>query len=151
VDATGLQELATKQGPLFWGAAAAAALGGSLLVAALAMQARRFRPRIAWRGPRLRLRRGRAPVPAFPAAPLARAVPGGYAPAGVTGYAASTRPAAAPAGSAAAAGLSPDYTVALTRLRRASEKLARLQADSGESRLKATAGGADLMYRQGVG
>jgi len=150
VDLTGLQELTTKQGPLFWGAAAAAALGASLLVAALTMQARRFRPRIHWftlRAPRLRQRRAKAP--AVPAAPLARAVPGGYAPAGLAGYAAAARPvAAAPA---AGSNLSPDYTLALTRLRRASEKLARLQSDSGESRLKPVTSGVDLLSRQGVG
>jgi hypothetical protein len=150
VDPTGLQELATKQGPLFWGAAAAAALGASLLVAALAMQARRFRPRVrwfAWRAPRRR----RATATAVPAAPLARAVPGGYAPAGLAGYAAAARPAAIAAVPAAGPNPSPDYTLALTRLRRASEKLARLQSDSGESRLKAATSGVDLLSRQGVG
>ena len=139
MDLTGLQELATKQGPLFWGAAAAAALGASLLVAALAMQARRFRPRIRWSAPRRRPRRAPAPV-----APLARAVPGGYAPAGATGYATVLPPSTG-------LKVSPDYTLALTRLRRASEKLARLQSDSGESRLKAAAGGVDLLSRKSVG
>ena len=43
---TALQNLANGQGPLFWGSAAAAALGASLLVAALLMQARRWRLRI---------------------------------------------------------------------------------------------------------
>lgn len=138
MDLTGLQSLAAKQGPLFWGAAAAAALGVSLLVAALTLQARRLRLPMRWPRPRWRPRR--APVPVTP---LARAVPGGYAPAG---YA-----AAPPAAAAALANPAPDYSLALLRLRRASEKLARLQTDSSESRLKATGGGVDLLSRRGVG
>jgi hypothetical protein len=140
VDLTGLQSLAAKQGPLFWGAAAAAALGASLLVAALTLQARRLRLRLPMRFHRPRWRPRRAPVPVTP---LARAVPGGYAPAG---YA-----AAPPTAAAAFANPAPDYSLALLRLRRASEKLARLQTDSSESRLKATGGGVDLLSRRGVG
>jgi len=146
VDLTGLQNLAAKQGPLFWGAAAAAALGASLLVAAVALQTRRLRLRIHWRVPRRRPRR----TPAA-ATPLARAIPGGYAPAGAAGRASVLPPVAGSAMPVAGSALAPDYSLALTRLRRASEKLARLQADSGESRLKAAAGGVDLMSRRGVG
>jgi hypothetical protein len=146
MDLTGLQNLAAKQGPLFWGAAAAAALGASLLVAALALQTRRLRLRIRWRLPRWRLRR----VPA-PATLLARAVPGGYAPAGAAGYLATSAPVAGLAISTAKPDATPDYSLALMRLRRASEKLARLQPDSAESRLKATSGGVDLISRRGVG
>lgn len=146
MDLTGLQNLAAKQGPLFWGAAAAAALGASLLVAALALQTRRLRLRIHWHLPRWRPRQ----APAF-VKPLARAVPGGYAPAGAAGCLAAPPHVAGMAISAAKPDAAPDYSLVLMRLRRASEKLARLQPGSAESRLKATGGGVDLISRQGVG
>lgn len=140
---TTLQSLADGQGPLFWGAAAAAALGASLLVAALLMQARRWRFRFAL--PRLgrpsfpRFRRRRAPAPG-----LARAVPGGYAPV--------ARPVLPPVTTAASsAGPGPDLGPALARLRRASDRLAELQETSTESRLKGTPRGVDLKARRGVG
>lgn len=146
MDLTGLQNLAAKQGPLFWGAAAAAALGASLLVAALALQTRRLRLRMHWRLPRWRPRRVPKSV-----TPLARAVPGGYAPAGAAGYLASPSPVAGLAVSVSGSRAAPDYSPVLMRLRRASEKLARLQPESGECQLKATGGGVDLVSRRGVG
>ncbi len=146
MDLTGLQNLAAKQGPLFWGAAAAAALGASLLVAALALQTRRLRLRMHWRLPRWRPRRAPKSV-----TPLARAVPGGYAPAGAAGYLAAPSPVAGMAVSVAGPHAAPDYSLALIRLRRASEKLASLRPDSPESRLKAIGGGVDLISRRGVG
>lgn len=134
MDLSSLQKLATGQGPLFWGAAAAAALGVALLVAAGMLGARRL-PR-----PRLQLRRRRGGrAPGGPAV-LVREVPGGYAPIGWTGPL-----AAVPAPTA------PDYGQALARLRRASEQLARLQQDGAESRLKPGPGKADLLSRRGVG
>lgn len=141
---TTLQSLADGQGPLFWGAAAAAALGASLLVAALMMQARRWRFRISL--PRLarpsfrRFRRRGAPAPG-----LARAVPGGYAP-----VARPVLPPMAAAGTPAAA-MGPDLGPALARLRRASDRLAELQEATAESRLKGTPGKVDLKARRGVG
>lgn len=137
---TTLRSLADGQGPLFWGAAAAAALGASLLVAALLMQARRWRFRLTL--PRLgrpnfrRPRRGAAPAPG-----LARAVPGGYAPVG--------RPAIQPM--AAAPAPTADLGPALARLRRASDRLAELHDAAAESRLKGTPRGVDLKVRRGVG
>lgn len=137
---TSLQNLANGQGPLFWGAAAAAALGASLLVAAVLMQARRWRFRVSL--PRLarprfhRPGRGRAPAPG-----LARAVPGGYAPAARTAM-----PPAAMAPAPAA-----DLGPALARLRRASDRLAELREAAADSRLKGTPAGVDLKVRRGVG
>lgn len=147
MDLTGMQELAARQGPLFWGAAAAATLGASLLVAAVALQARRLRPSLRRLLPRRRRRRPAA----APAMPLARAVPGGYAPAGPAGSGAVPAPGAGYSAPVAGSGVSPDYSLALTRLRRAGDKLARLQTDSADSRLKVTGGGVDLVSRRGVG
>lgn len=133
-----LQPLLTGQGPLFWGAAAAAALGASLLMAALVMQSRRSgaarRPdRRRWRWP---LRR-----PVRPGA--ARAVPGGYAPA---------RPQLAGAVPPTPAGpTAPDLAPLLARLRRASDRLAALQAESGDSRLKGHPAPTEQLFRRGVG
>lgn len=128
------------QGPLFWGAAAAAALGASLLAAALALRLRRRSPVSRARRAPLRqlFRRQRgAPVPG-----AARAVPGGYAPS----HPALTR---TPAGTSAPAGA--DTDLLLARLRRASERLAALQAEAGESRLKAGPARSDQLYRRGFG
>ena len=142
-----LQALATGQGPLFWGAAAAAALGASLLAAALLLQLRRpragrarprrrFQPVMRLRLPRLALFGRR------PAAPgVARPVPGGYAPAR------PGQPAAAPAPAAEA----PDLDLLLARLRRASDRLAALQAPAADSRRKGTPARTDHLYRRGVG
>lgn len=134
MDLNSVQHLAARQGPLFWGAAAAAALGASLLVAALLLQVRKNPLRRAMRLPRRSARVGASPLG------LARPAPGGYAPAS----------RAAPL-AAAAGPIGPDYDQALARLRRASEQLARLQQDGRESRLKATPGKADLLSRRGVG
>lgn len=128
------------QGPLFWGAAAATALGASLLAAALALRLRRSSP-----VPRARLaplrqlfsRRRGAPAPG-----AARAVPGGYVPAQP---ALSRTPAATTAPAAA------DTDLLLARLRRASDRLAALQAEGGESRLKAGPARSDQLYRRGLG
>lgn len=151
-----LGELAGAKGPLFWGAAAAAALGASLLAAALALQLRRFRPRSRPAAARPRVRPGGRPgirLPWFPlrrrpAAPAgaARAVPGGYAPA---------RPALAhspaPAGTVPGAAMTPDYAPMLARLRRASDRLAAIQPAAADSRLKAGPSRTDQLYREGVG
>jgi hypothetical protein len=136
----GLIHATGTQGPLFWGAAAAAALGASLLAAALALRLRRRSPiprdRLA---PLRRLfrRRGGTPAPG-----AARAVPGGYVPAQP---ALSRTPAAATAPAAA------DADLLLARLRRASDRLAALQAEGGESRLKAGPARTDQLYRRGIG
>ncbi len=138
---TALQNLANGQGPLFWGSAAAAALGASLLVAALLMQARRWRLRIRFpRFGRFSFHRPRRHG-ATPAPGLARAVPGGYAPA------ARQAVQSLPSASAPAADLGP----ALARLRRASDRLAELREATSDSRLKGTPGGVDLKVRRGVG
>lgn len=126
--------------PLLWAAAAAAALGASLLAAALALRLRRRpasrRPRrsVAWLQPR--------PDYPLPGRGAARAVPGGYAPA---------QPALTPAPGAAAAPAAADLDVLLARLRRASDRLAALQDDARESRLKAGPAPSDQLYRKGVG
>jgi hypothetical protein len=65
----GLRTLITGQGPLFWGAAAAAAVGAALLSAALVMHLRRLGPSV--RRPRLgrlhfRFRRSRPARAAVP-------------------------------------------------------------------------------------
>lgn len=144
----GLEKLATGQGPLFWGAAAAAALGASLVAAALVLQLRRRpvraarparRARLAFPWPRfLRPRRNLA-LPG-----LARAVAGGYAPAlpGAT----AARPAAAPDPQAG-----PELAALLLRLRQASDRLAALQTGLGESGLKGTPVEVDQLYRRGLG
>jgi len=128
------------QDPLFWAAAATAALGAALLAAALALRLRR-RPRgprsrrvLVW--PRFRPRR------ALPLAGAARAVPGGYAPA---------QPALTPPPAAAAAPAAADLDLLLARLRRAGDRLAALQDEAGESRLKAGAARTDHLHRRGVG
>ncbi len=144
----GLEKLVTGQGPLFWGAAAAAALGASLVAAALVLQlrrrpARRVRParriHLALPWPRfLRPRR----TPAMPG--LARAVAGGYAPAFPGGGAA--RPVAP-----SDPGAGPELAALLLRLRRASDRLAALQTGVGESGLKGTPADVDQLYRRGLG
>lgn len=146
-----LQPLATGQGPLFWGAAIAAALGASLLAAALILQlkrpgARKARPRRQLPAlPRLRLPRlalpGRRLGKAAAASGVARVVPGGYAPA---------HPAAA-VGAPVASPETPDLDLVLARLRRASDRLASLQAPPADSRLKGTPTRTDQLYRRGVG
>ena len=127
MDLSGAQHLITGQGPLFWGAAAAAALGASLLTAALVMQFGRLRPRLRLRPVGLHRRRAKAPVTA-PA--VARAVPGGYAPAGATGPATAWAPIVA---TGAAEGAPVDFGPALARLRRASERLAGLREPAADS------------------
>lgn len=138
MDLTAVQNLVTGQGPLFWGAAAAAALGASLLVAALVMRVGRGRARRRFSLPR---RPRRKPVAAAPA--MARAVPGGYAPA-VPGGHGSTR-----GGQNEMPGA--DFGPALARLRRAADRLASLSDADADSRLKGAGGGVDLLSRRGVG
>lgn len=126
-----------SQGPLFWGAAAATALGASLLAAALVLRLRRRSPVPRARRASLRqlLRRQRV----SPAPGAACAVPGGYAP---------SQPALA---RAQAAPVAADTDLLLARLRRASDRLAALQAEAGESRLKAGPARSDQLYRRGIG
>jgi hypothetical protein len=128
------------QGPLFWGAAAAAALGASLLAAALVLRLRRRSPVPRARRSPLRqlFRRPQgAPVPG-----AARAVPGGYAP---------SQPALARTPAATTTPAAADADLLLARLRRASDRLAALQAEAGESRLKAGPARSDQLYRRGIG
>ncbi|MBK8166152.1 MAG: hypothetical protein IPK64_09310 [bacterium] len=128
------------QGPLFWGAAAAAALGASLLVAALALRLRGRSPVRRPRQPSLRrLFRRRHPSSAPGAV---RPVPGGYVPS----QPAFTRPQAAGANPPAA-----DTELLLARLRRASDRLAALQAVADDSHLKASPARSDQLYRRGLG
>ncbi|MBK9775248.1 MAG: hypothetical protein IPP62_02540 [bacterium] len=139
----GLRTLMTGQGPLFWGAAAAAALGAALLSAALVMHLRRLGP--AFRRPRLgrlrfRLRPSRPSRTAVPG--LAKAVPGGYAPA---------RPVMPSQAQAPVGAEAPDLEPLLARLRRASDRLAAIQAETGDSRLKAAPARTEQLYRRGVG
>ncbi len=127
-------------GPLFWGAAAAAALGASLLMAALMLHRRRRAPARRVRRPSLgRLFRPRRKQ-AAPGA--ARAVPGGYAPA---------QPALAGLPGAVRGPDPAEVELLVARLRRASARLAALEAESAESRLKATPPRTDQLYRRGVG
>lgn len=135
--------LAGAQGPLFWGAAAAAALGASFLVTALVLHLRRVRPAVPGgrkRRPRPAVRFSLLRKPK-PAPGPAVAVPGGYAPA---------RPALARAAGTEAPP-APDLEPLLARLRRAGDRLAAIQAEAGDSRLKATPPRTDQMYRRGVG
>lgn len=126
--------------PLFWGAAAAAALGTSLLVAALVLRLRRRAPTRRARRPSLgRLFRRRRPASAPGAA---RPVPGGYAPA---------QPALAGLPVPTGAPDPAEVELVLARLRRASARLAALEAEAGDSRLKAAPPRSDQLYRRGVG